>query len=204
MNKPRIISIAIMIALAVLSGTSCHSSSSSSPDAVSGATSHAAHTSVTLPTEVGDYDVLGERDGLNGFVVKYDDTVYRGGEPYADSAAKTLRKLGVKTIVSITPTEYEREFCHKYRFVLVEIPFDKNSGITPEDSIRLREAIQTGDGSFYLHCKGGSHRGGVMGAAYRIFILGWSSEKAIAEYDRLGGDLVADQKMLDALRRISP
>ncbi len=173
-------------------------------DAVSGATRSAKEKGVTLPPDGEEYTVLGVLPGLKNYAVKYDEALYRGGELQKKSAVKTLRKLGVKTIVSITPTDYEREFCRKYRFPLVEIPFEKDNGISEEGLALFLETIRTGTGPFYLHCKGGSHRAGILGAAYRIFILNWPVERALTEYDRLGGDLIEDQPMIEALKRMAP
>ena len=173
-------------------------------DGRSGATSLSGSKKVELPPEGEAYQVLGERSGVRGFVIQYDDQVFRGGEPYKKSAAKTLHSLGVQTIISIVPTDVERAFCKKQGFELVEIPFDKTTGVSSNDVARLQETIQTGIGPFYIHCKGGSHRGGTLSAAYRLSVLGWPFEKVIAEFDQLGGDLVADQNLIESLRQRTP
>jgi len=107
---------------------------------------------------------------------------------------------GIRTIVSITPTDHERNLCRSNDFTLVEIPFQKEGGLSSEDLRRYLKTIKTGVGPFYVHCRGGTHRGGVLGVAYRIHIQGWTYEKALVEYGRLGGDLLADCKMLDSIR----
>jgi len=38
----------------------------------------------------------------------------------------------------------------------------------------------------YMHCVHGKDRTGAMAALYRIEVTGWSSEKALAEMDRMG------------------
>jgi len=172
-------------------------------DAVSGAT-HSAKKKITLPPEGESYDISGVLPGLKNYVVKYDDNVYRGGDILEPSAGKTLRKLGVKTIISITPNEYEREFCREYKFELVEMPFKKDTGVSEEDVNRFLETIRTGEGAFYVHCYGGTHRAGILGAAYRIFILNWPVEKALEEYDVLGGDFETDRPMIEPLKRMVP
>ena len=37
--------------------------------------------------------------------------------------------------------------------------------------------------------------------AYRVHVLEWPFEKALVEFGRLGGDLLADHTMLEAVRR---
>ena len=129
--------------------------------------------------------MLGVLEGLNKYAVRYDDQRYRGGAPYTDSAATPLRKYGIKTIVSITPTEHERDFCRKHGFAMVEIPFEKTKGPSQDDLRRYLGTIRTGVGPFDVHCHGGTHRGGVLGVAYRVHGLGWPYEKALVEHGRL-------------------
>ena len=100
------------------------------------------------------------------------------------------------------PTDSERMFCHESGFAFVEMPFDKVTGISPENLALLRKTIQTGEAPFFFHCKGGSHRGGTLSAAYRIFIQKWSFEKAMEEFNRLGGDPLTDQGLMESLRRM--
>ena len=68
----------------------CGSSCDQNPDARSGATLLHEQKKVDLPPAGDSYDLLGELPGITGFVVQYDDQVFRGGEPHEDSAAKTL------------------------------------------------------------------------------------------------------------------
>lgn len=169
-------------------------------DAITGATCRAGHDETYLPPKAGEYEVLGVREGLNGYVVKYDKTLYRGGALLGDSAIDTLRELGIKTIISITPTDSERRFSMQNGYKLVEIPFENATGPSHSEIALLLKSIKKLQGPFYLHCHGGAHRAGVLGAAYRIHVLGWTFEKAIVEYGRLGGDLLKDHAMLEKIR----
>jgi len=169
-------------------------------DGITGATQPYTQNKIVLPPPHKDYEVLGVQEGLKNFTVRYDDQLYRGGELHANSAALTLYDWNVKTIISIAPSEYERNFCREHGFLLVEIPFDKITGPTATDLKCFKDTIRTGSGPFYMHCRGGSHRGGVLGVAYRVDILGWSYEKALVEFGRLGGDLRGDHDMLEAIR----
>ncbi|MDH3982130.1 MAG: hypothetical protein OES84_04435 [Kiritimatiellaceae bacterium] len=180
--------------------TSCRTNHVAETDGTTGATKVYGKNEIVLPPPSGDYEVLGSQKGLKGFAIRYDGKLYRGGEPYDDSAAQTLHDWGVKTIISITPTELERKFCHDHGFQLIEIPFSKTKGPTVADLNRFKNTIQTGSGPFYMHCVGGSHRGGVLGVTYRTHLLDWPYEKALVEYGRLGGDLKGDHNMLEAVR----
>ena len=204
MNTHRIVLGTIAASMTLAATVSCESKSTRRPpttQTVSGATPMTKGKDVVLPPKVGDYEVLGVTEGLKNFVVKYDQKFYRGGEPVSDAAAESLKARGIKTIISITPNDHERTFCRKHGLTLVEIPFSKPTGPSPVDLARFYETVKTGSGPFYVHCHGGTHRGGVLGVAYRTGVLGWSKDKALIEFGRLGGDLLVDHSMLEAVLR---
>ena len=190
----------IAISAMVMTLSSCHLQ----PDPVDGVTGATLpHDQIVLPPTNSHYRVLGHLQGLNNHMVKYNDSFYRGGQVYIeDLATESLRECAIKTIVSIVPSDAERAFCATNGFALVEIPFDK-SGPTPQDYQRYFKSLETSEPPFYIHCKGGMHRGGIFAAAYRIKFQGWSFEQAVIEYGRLGGDLKADHAMLETLRAIN-
>lgn len=105
----------------------------------------------------------------------------------------------MRTVISITPSDREREFCQRHGLALVEIPFDKQSGPSRSDLARFLETVRSGNGPFYVHCVGGTHRGGILGIAYRVHAQDWPRDKALVEYGRLGGDLKTDHAMLEAV-----
>jgi len=70
-------------------------------------------TKVFLPLEKGDYEVIGILPGLKNFVVKYDSKFYRGGDIFSEQAFDSLTNLGIKTIISVTPTDFEKKFSKK-------------------------------------------------------------------------------------------
>lgn len=158
------------------------------PDATTGATYSAA------PPEEG-YEV----PGLAGPVYEYGENVYRGGEPTSIEGVQALHDWGVKTVVSVTPTELERQLCEKYDLTLVEVPFEKTE-LSGETIDKVLETLKSGKGPFYLHCHGGRHRGGALGLIYRIGVLGWDVDRAIKEYeDRGGHPHTKDKPVVDAI-----
>jgi protein tyrosine phosphatase (PTP) superfamily phosphohydrolase (DUF442 family) len=194
--------IYLIVAIAMAAALSSCRHHPDSVDVVSGAT--IPHDQIILPPTNSHYQVLGHREGLNGYVVKYDDAFYRGGQVYIeDLAAEALQEYDIKTIVSITPSDAERAFCAANGFALIEIPFDK-SGPSVADYQNFIQALETSAPPYYIHCKGGSHRAGILSAAYRIQLQDWSLEQALLEYGRLGGDLKSDHAMLETLRVLTP
>lgn len=157
---------------------------------------------VILPPKGDTYEVLACLKGLKSFAVRYADGVVRGGEPCSDQAARTLRGLGIRTIVTITPTDRERALARECGFTLVEMPFDKATGLSQAD-LRRFLALLTGEKMpVYIHCHGGTHRGGVLCVAYRIHKCGWDWDKALAEHARLGGSLKDDHAMLLSVKTL--
>ncbi len=200
-SKMRLLPITLLTALLFVLA-SCHLSLGAKHDAVTGATPKYQHGKTALPPEVGAYKVIGVLNGLKKYVIRYDNKLYRGGEPFADSAVQSLKKYGIRTVISITPTDQERKLCKDNGLTLVEIPFEKTKGLSPDDLKRYLKTLKTGASPFYVHCHGGTHRGGVLGVAYRVHIQGWPYEKALVEHGRLGGDLMADHIMLESVRKI--
>jgi hypothetical protein len=174
-------------------------------DAVSGATpSYSGGERGALPPKGNDYEVLGVRDGIKSWAIKYDDKVIRGGEFYSDSAVKSLNEWGIRTVISVAPGDKERALCKANGYSLVEIPFNKEKGPSPADLQRFLQTLNTMPGKFYVHCVGGTHRAGVLGVAYRVHVLKWPYEKALIEFGRLGGDLKADHVLLEAVKTFTP
>jgi protein tyrosine phosphatase (PTP) superfamily phosphohydrolase (DUF442 family) len=174
-------------------------------DAVSGATpAYLGGERGALPPTNSDYQVLGVKDGIKSWAVKYDDKLLRGGQFYAESAAAALKDWNVKTVISIVPGDKERAFCKAQGLALVEIPFDKAKGPSDADIRRFLDTIKTGTSPFYVHCVGGTHRGGVLGVAYRVHIQNWSFERALVEFGRLGGDLREDHLHLETVKNFKP
>lgn len=194
--KPLILYILFAIAL-----SSCKHHATEPVDGITSAT--VPHNKIILPPTNSQYRVVGHLEGLNNYVVQYSDVFYRGGQTYAeDLATESLKRLNIKTVVSIVPDDAERAFCTANGFALVEIPFDK-TGPKPDDYRRYFQTLEKGEGPFYIHCKGGSHRAGILGAAYRMKFQDWPVEKALVEYGRLGGDLKTDHAMTATLQTLS-
>jgi len=69
-------------------------------NAVTGAT---IESNSILPPSGDSYTVIGNAKGINGYIIKYDDIMFRGGDPAAPEGVEELKKHDIATIVSITP-----------------------------------------------------------------------------------------------------
>jgi protein tyrosine/serine phosphatase len=141
---------------------------------------------------------------------KMDDRLYRGAQPKEEDY-KDLAALGVKTVIDLTdsPTSYEKRSVESLGMRYVNIPMS-DSSYPKQDSIDsfLKLLNEPSTGVMFIHCAGGRHRTGVIGAVYRFNVNHWTYDQAYAEmkdydfYTRFGhGDLktfVEDyaQKML--------
>ena len=200
MNKSKkIIGILILLSI-MLPIVSCKNKSN--PDTISGATTeHNKEKKLILPPKSDTYTTIGLMPGLEGFVVKYDDNFYRGGELYSKKGIQSLKSLNILTILSITPTEVERKMAKKYGLTLFEIPFTKDTGLSEIDLKNVINILKKENMPIYVHCRGGAHRGGILGIVYRIYKNNWSLENALLEYGYLGGSLKDDQKMIQSIKK---
>src|SRR5437870_826771 len=112
-----------------------------------------------------------------------DERFYRGAQP-TESDYKSLAALGIKTIVDLRddPTSYEQLAAEAAGMRYVNIPMSDSS--TPRDEqIQqfLNLANDKATGKFFVHCAGGRHRTGVMGAVYRMTHDGWNFDRAYQE-----------------------
>lgn len=112
-----------------------------------------------------------------------DERFYRGSRPKADDL-RNLAALGIKTVIDLTDNSREREQpaveVAGMRYVNIPI-VDKKNPSEEQISEFLKIANDPATGKFYVHCAGGRHRTGVMGAIYRFNHDHWNYDQAYAE-----------------------
>ena len=127
-----------------------------------------------------------------------DGRFFRGGQPKQDEY-KELAALGIGTVIDLRddPTSYEKQSVEAAGMKYVNIPMSDKSY---PDTAKIEQFLKLVDdpttGKFYVHCAGGRHRTGVMGAVYRFNHYNWNYDQVYAEmkkfdfYTRFGhGDL---------------
>ncbi len=115
-----------------------------------------------------------------------DDRFFRGGRPEGDDLA-ALAALGVKTIIDLTDNSRAEEQPAVERAGLryVNIPMvDKSYPSMNQVNAFLKVVDDPATGKFYVHCAGGRHRTGVMGAVYRFTHDKWNLDQVLAEMDQ--------------------
>lgn len=112
-----------------------------------------------------------------------DERFFRGSRPKAEDF-KTLAGLGIHTIIDLTDNSMTKEkpAVEAAGMKYVNIPIvDKSYPTMAQANEFLKVINDPSTGKFYVHCAGGRHRTGVMGAVYRFNVDNWDFDKAYAE-----------------------
>jgi hypothetical protein len=111
-----------------------------------------------------------------------------GSSPDGDVGFKSLKELGVKTVISVDGAKPDIDHAHKYGFRYVHIPFGYD-GITRRQVLRLARAVRDLPGPIYIHCHHGIHRGPAAAAAIHFCLdSACTVEQALGEMRRAGTD----------------
>ena len=112
-----------------------------------------------------------------------DDRFFRGGQPKQDEY-KELAALGISTVIDLQddPTSYEKQNVEALGMKYINIPMsDKDYPESAKIDQFLKLVNDPTTGKFYVHCAGGRHRTGVMGAVYRFNHYNWNYDQVYAE-----------------------
>ncbi|HKU73963.1 MAG TPA: tyrosine-protein phosphatase [Pyrinomonadaceae bacterium] len=117
-----------------------------------------------------------------------DDRFFRGAQP-KENDYKDLAQLGIRTIIDLRddPEAYEKRMAESLGMTYINIPMIAKKYPTPEATeLFLKTVNDPATGKFFVHCAGGRHRTGVMGAVYRFKFYNWNFEqvyKEMKQYD---------------------
>lgn len=112
-----------------------------------------------------------------------DEHFYRGAQPKKEDY-KDLAALGIKTVIDLQaePKGYEKPMVESLGMRYVNIPMvDKEYPKQEWVDAFLKVVNDPATGKFYVHCAGGRHRTGAMGAVYRYTKYGWNYDQVYAE-----------------------
>jgi protein tyrosine/serine phosphatase len=115
-----------------------------------------------------------------------DDRFYRGARPKEEDY-KALAALGIKTVIDLTDNskEYEQPAVEAAGLRYINIPMvDKSYPSMERANEFLKVVDDPSTGKFFLHCAGGRHRTGVMGAVYRFNHDHWNLDQVLAEMNQ--------------------
>jgi protein tyrosine/serine phosphatase len=112
-----------------------------------------------------------------------DERFFRGARPKAEDL-QALAALGVTTIIDLTDNsrEYEQPAVEAAGLKYINIPMvDKSYPSLDQVNEFLKVVNNPETGKFFVHCAGGRHRTGVMGAVYRFNHYNWNYDQVYAE-----------------------
>lgn len=115
-----------------------------------------------------------------------DERFHRGARPKEEDL-KALAAMGIKTVIDLTDNsrEYEQPAAEAAGLRYINIPMkDKSYPDMAQINEFLKVANDPETGKFFVHCAGGRHRTGVVGAVYRFNKDGWNLEQVIDEMYR--------------------
>jgi protein tyrosine/serine phosphatase len=106
-----------------------------------------------------------------------DERFYRGARP-KQKDFQSLKDLGINT--NNTPEERGYAEAVGLKYVNIAIP-DKRDPSDAQIAQFLKLVNDPSTGKFYVHCAGGRHRTGVMGAIYRFNNYHWNLDQVYNE-----------------------
>jgi tyrosine-protein phosphatase SIW14 len=114
-------------------------------------------------------------------------TLYRGGQP-SPQGLEELAKMGVNIVVDVrlSGRDKERKAVTKQGMQFVELPWHC---LFPKDDpfVRFLALLRDNPGKkVFVHCRYGDDRTGMMIAAYRMSVEGWTPEEARQEMEKFG------------------
>ena len=143
--------------------------------------------SLVLAAQISAFSQEVEKTETSNVTIKnfgqMDDRFFRGGQP-KENDYRQLVELGIKTVIDLqlSPKAYERRNVEALGMRYVNIPMsDKDYPETAKIDEFLKLVDDPATGKFYVHCAGGRHRTGVMGAVYRFNRYNWNYDQVYAE-----------------------
>ena len=112
-----------------------------------------------------------------------DDRFFRGAQPKEDEYGE-LAAIGIKTVIDLREdTEpYAKSQAEAAGLRYVNIPMiAKKYPVSAQVDQFLKLVDDPSTGKFFVHCAGGRHRTGVMGAVYRFNHYKWNFDQVYAE-----------------------
>jgi tyrosine-protein phosphatase SIW14 len=116
--------------------------------------------------------------------------LYRGAQPDKNGFA-SLKKMGIKTVISLRTWHHEAEAVKAAGMTPIEIPLQADPrGSKPPTPLQIAQFLKiVRDPSrqpVFFHCRYGEDRTGTMGAVYRMEIDGWNNADAYNEMKAFG------------------
>ncbi len=113
--------------------------------------------------------------------------LYSGAQPEGDAGFASLKRLGVRTIISVDGSTPDVEAARRQGLRYVHLPIGYD-GVPREQAVRLIKAMNQLPGPIMVHCHHGKHRGPSAAAVCALATEGWNREQARAWLECAGTD----------------
>src|SRR5688572_14564099 len=112
-------------------------------------------------------------------------SLYSGGSPDDEAGFAEMARLGVKTIISVDGGRPQLELARKHGMRYIHLPIGYD-GIPRNRVVELIKASSATNGTIYVHCHHGLHRGPAAVAIICQARAGWSTNQATAWLKQAG------------------
>lgn len=118
-------------------------------------------------------------------VFRLSPTLYSGGEARGEARLAALKRLGIKTLISVDGATPDVENARKLGLRYVHLPVGYD-GISRAEASRIIKAAQTLSGPVYIHCHHGIHRGPTAAGLCGMALEGWDKDRALSWMKTVG------------------
>lgn len=168
------LSACLVICLIFLSGTCLASEKTSSK----------LDLQVTLPEGTRVSEKIFSLNGLPN-AGRVSPVIYRGAQPLQEGY-ETLKSMGIKTVINLRNHSEKKEVeAAGMRSIEVPLSVLRDVDIKVIDKI-IDMMTDPANQPVYVHCRQGQDRTGIVIAAYRMKVEGWSLKEAGAEMQAFG------------------
>lgn len=140
---------------------------------------------VSLPSGSRSFEHILNLPGLDN-VGRISPSVYRGNQPKKEGY-KTLREMGIRTVINLRSHHREKDMVESAGIRYLEFPIGMLEKINKDEIKQIVRAMSDPyNQPVYVHCALGQDRTGIVVAAYRMDIDGWSLDEAEKEMQAFG------------------
>ncbi|OGW33011.1 MAG: hypothetical protein A2X59_09360 [Nitrospirae bacterium GWC2_42_7] len=140
---------------------------------------------VSLPSGIRSFEHILNLPGLDN-VGRISPSVYRGNQPKKEGY-KTLREIGIRTVINLRSHHREKNMVESIGMRYLAFPIGMLERVKKDEIKRIVQAIANpANQPVYVHCALGQDRTGIVVAAYRMDIDGWSLDEAEKEMQAFG------------------
>jgi protein tyrosine phosphatase (PTP) superfamily phosphohydrolase (DUF442 family) len=118
-------------------------------------------------------------------VIRVSEKLYSGGVPEGELGFKALKKLGIKTVITVDGEKPDLPLARKFALRYVHIPFGYDGCPTPVANV-IAKAVRDLPGPIYMHCHHGKNRSPAGAALAQIAVDGITNEEAVKVLERAG------------------